>query len=517
MAINILWADDEIDLLKPHLIFLKDKGYDVTTATNGNEAVDLIMENNYDVVFLDENMPGLSGLETLNIIKNAKPALPVIMITKSEEESIMEDAIGSKIADYLIKPVNPNQILLSLKKTLDNKRLINAKTAMSYQQEFRQLGMSLNNRLDYTEWIDLYKKIIYWELELQTSKDESLNEILKMQKFEANALFANYVENNYLDWLNGRTEEKPIFSHTVFREKCLPIIKQNQKTFLIIIDNLRFDQWKILQPRFEELFNIEKEELYYSILPTTTEYARNAFFAGLVPLDIMKKYPQYWDNGEDESSRNRFEMELLDEQLKRNGLNIKFNYNKILSLNAGKKYSENIDNYLNANLNVLVYNFVDMLSHARTEMEVIKELVDDEAAYRSLTLSWFDHSPLYDIISHLAEKKINVILTTDHGSIKVASPLKVIGDKNTNSNLRFKTGRNLQYDKKTVFDVTNPANAFLPQDSVSSRFIFAKDDGYFVYPNNYNYYVNYYRNTFQHGGVSMEEMLVPFVYFKPKI
>ncbi|MBS4013494.1 MAG: bifunctional response regulator/alkaline phosphatase family protein [Bacteroidetes bacterium] len=516
MAVNILWADDEIELLKPHLIFLKEKGYDVATATNGNEAIDLIKDKLFDVVLLDENMPGLSGLETLNIIKNLKPALPVIMITKSEEESIMEDAIGSKIADYLIKPVNPNQILLSLKKTLDNKRLITAKTVLNYQQEFRQLGMALSNRLDHHEWIELYKKMTYWELELEKSKDDSLNEILKMQKVEANSLFSDYVEDNYTDWLAGKTEDKPVFSHTVFKEKCIPILKKHEKTFIILIDNLRFDQWKILQPRFEELFNIEIEDLYFSILPTTTEYARNAFFAGLVPIDIMKKYPQYWDNGEDESSRNRFEMELLGEQLKRNGLNIKFHYNKILTLSAGKKFAENIDNYLNANLNVLVYNFVDMLSHARTEMEVIKELVDDEAAYRSLTLSWFDHSPLTDIINHLHYKKINVIITTDHGSIKVSNPLKVIGDKNTNANLRFKTGKSLQYEKKEVLDVSNPAMAYLPQDNVSSRFIFAKKDGFFVYPNNYNYYVNYYRNTFQHGGISLEEMIVPFVFLRPK-
>ena len=337
-----------------------------------------------------------------------------------------------------------------------------------------------------------------------------------MQKVEANSLFSDYVEDNYTDWLAGKTEDKPVFSHTVFKEKCIPILKNHEKTFIILIDNLRFDQWKILQPRFEELFNIEIEDLYFSILPTTTEYARNAFFAGLVPIDIIKKYPQYWDNGEDESSRNRFEMELLGEQLKRNGLNIKYHYNKILTLSGGKKFAENIDNYLNANLNVLVYNFVDMLSHARTEMEVIKELVDDEAAYRSLTLSWFDHSPLFDIINHLHYKKINVIITTDHGSIKVGSPLKVIGDKNTNANLRFKTGKSLQYEKKEVLDVSNPAMAYLPQDNVSSRYIFAKKDGFFVYPNNYNYYVNYYRNTFQHGGISLEEMIVPFVFLKPK-
>ncbi len=515
MSINILWADDEIDLLKPHLLFLEEKGYKLETATNGNEALDLIQQNDFDIVFLDENMPGLSGLETLSKIKNKWPALPVIMITKSEEEAIMEDAIGSKIADYLIKPVNPHQILLALKKTLDNRRLINEKTAMAYQQEFRQLGMQLSGRIEHDEWIELYKKITYWELELENSKDESLNEILKMQKTEANAMFSDYVEKNYIDWLKSDSDDKPVFSHNAFKEKCLSSIKNNEKTFLIVIDNLRFDQWKILQPKFEELFIVEKEDIYFSILPTVTQYARNAFFAGLVPSDIIKKYPQYWGKN-DESSRNQFEAELLNEQLKRNGVNIKTNYNKILSLNAGKKFAENIGNYMNAQLNVVVYNFVDMLSHSRTEMEVIKELVDDEAAYRSLTQSWFEHSPLYDIIDYLAEKKINVILTTDHGSIKVANPVKVVGDKNTNTNLRFKTGKNLQYSEKDVFEVSNPADVFLPRENISSRYIFAKENNFFVYPNNYNYYVNYYKETFQHGGISLEEVLVPIVFFKPK-
>lgn len=514
--INILWADDEIDLLKPHLIFLEEKGYNVITATNGNEALDLINENNFDIVFLDENMPGLSGLETLTRIKNSKPALPVVMITKSEEETIMEDAIGSKIADYLIKPVNPNQILLSLKKILDNKRLINEKTALTYQQEFRELGMTLSGRLDYQEWIDLYKKMTFWEIELDKSKDDSLVEILKMQKTEANSQFSDYVEDNYIDWLSGNSDDKPVLSHTLFKEKCMPEIKRDEKTFIIIIDNLRFDQWKVLQPKFEEFFLIKDESIYCSILPTATQYARNAFFAGLVPVDIARKYPQYWSGSEDEGSKNQFEKQLFEEQLKRLGLDIKFNYNKILSLNAGKKFAENVGNYLNAPLNVLVYNFVDTLSHARTEMEVIKELVDDEAAYRSLTLSWFEHSPLYDIISYLADKKVNVILTSDHGSIKVSNPLKVVGDKNTNTNLKFKTGRNLQYDKKGVFEVKNPAEVFLPKDNVSSKYIFAKDNHFFVYPNNYNYYVNYYKNTFQHGGVSLEEMLVPIISLKPK-
>ncbi len=516
MGVSILWADDEIDLLKPHVIFLREKGYEVVTTNSGGEALDLIDEHEFDIVFLDENMPGLSGLETLTKIKNKHPGLPVVMITKSEEESIMNDAIGSNISDYLIKPVNPNQIFLSVKKNLENKRLISEKTTMAYQQQFRHIGMSLSGRLDFNEWVEVYKQLVYWELELEKSDDSSLKEVFKMQKVEANAEFSKFVANNYVDWLKGEGDYKPVMSHTAFRDNCFPIIKKEEKVFFIVIDNMRLDQWKVLQPLIEQYYRVIKEDVYCSILPTATQYARNALFAGLLPSEIQKKYSQYWVGEDEENTRNQYEAELLSEQLKRLGTDIKFNYNKILNLSAGKKFSENLNNFLSAGLNVLVYNFVDMLSHARTDMEVIKELADDEAAYRSLTVSWFEHSPLWDIIRALAEKKISIILTTDHGAIKVNNPTKVIGDKNTNTNLRYKIGRNLQYNPKEVFEVRNPADVFLPKSTLSSGYIFAVESNFFAYPNNYNYYVNYYRNTFQHGGVSMDEMLIPMVYLRAK-
>lgn len=516
MGASILWADDEIDLLKPHVIFLREKGYEVTTTNSGGEALDLIDEKTFDIVFLDENMPGLSGLETLTKIKSRHPGLPVVMITKSEEESIMNDAIGGNISDYLIKPVNPNQIFLSVKKNLENKRLISEKTAMGYQQQFRQIGMSLSGKLSFEEWIGIFRQLVFWELELEKSQDEGLKEVLRMQKSEANNEFSKFVGDHYIEWLKGTGSYKPVMSHTMFRDLCMPVFKTEEKVFLIVIDNMRFDQWKVMQPLFEQYYRVAREEIYCSILPTATQYARNSFFSGLLPSEIQKKYPQYWVGEDEESTRNQFESELFAEQLKRLASDIHFNYHKILNMNAGKKLADNLSNYLTAELNVLVYNFVDMLSHARTEMEVIKELADDEAAYRSLTVSWFEHSPLWDIIRSLADKKVSIILTTDHGSIKVGNPTKVVGDKNTNTNLRYKTGRNLQYNPKEVFEVRNPADAFLPKGTVSASFIFATDNSFFAYPNNYNYYVNYYRNTFQHGGVSMDEMLIPMVFLKPK-
>lgn len=514
--IHILWADDEIDLLKPHILFLEEKGYEVQTANSGDEALELVGKNNFSAVLLDENMPGLSGLETLNRLKSKYAEIPVIMITKSEEEFLMEDAIGSKISDYLIKPVNPNQILLSLKKTLDNKRLISEKTTSNYQQEFRQIGMTLGDRLNWNEWVDVYKKLVYWELELDSSKDESMMEVLKMQKSEANKLFCKFIENNYMGWLNGQTPNPPLFSHTLFKNKVAPLLDKSETTFLVLIDNLRYDQWKIIQPIVSEYFKVESEDLYSSILPTATQYARNAFFAGLMPSEIEKRFPKLWLNDEEEGGKNLHEEELLAEQLKRLGKDVKMSYNKITNHAAGKKLSENMSNLMQNKLNVIVYNFVDMLSHARTEMEIIRELADDEKAYRSITLSWFEHSPLHDILKQIAAKKCKLIITTDHGTIKVSEPSKVVGDKNVNTNLRYKQGKSLDYVKKDVFEIRNPADGFLPKQHVSTTFVFVKEDRFFAYPNNFNYYVNYYRNTFQHGGVSLEEMVIPFITLSAK-
>ncbi|MBU0486693.1 MAG: PglZ domain-containing protein [Bacteroidetes bacterium] len=514
--VRILWTDDEIEFLKPHILFLQEKGYDVETANNGTDALDMIAEKNYDIVFLDENMPGLSGIEVLNRIKTSKPSLPVVMITKSEEENIMEDAIGGKIADYLIKPVNPNQILMALKKTLDNKRIVNQKTSSAYQQEFRNIGMKMMGNMSLDEWYALYMDLIYWELELGNSDDESLQEAFRMQKTEANKLFARYYEKNYKEWLNGKSDDTPLLSHTLLKSKLFPLLDQPEPVFLVVIDNLRYDQWKIISRFLQEYYHVESDEMYLSIMPTATQYARNSLFSGLMPAEIQRKYPKYWLNEDDEGSKNDFESELFAENLRRHGKQIKFSYNKILSLNAGKRLADSMSNLLANKLNIIVYNFVDMLSHSRTEMEVIKELAADESAYRSITASWFEHSPLFDILKTIAEKQARVMITTDHGSIRVQVPEKVIGDRNTNTNLRYKQGRSLNYDAKSVFEMRNPEEYFLPKPNVSTRYIFASDTQFFVYPNNYNHFVNFYKDTFQHGGISLEEVIIPAITLKAK-
>lgn len=515
--IRILWADDEIDMLKPHIIFLEHKGYEVETSNNGNEAIEILQTKTFDIVFLDENMPGLSGIETLEKIKLDYPNLPVVMITKSEEESIMEDAIGSKIADYLIKPVKPNQILLSLKRNLENQKLVSEKATMSYQQEFRQIGLELSNQLNYQEWVEVYKKLTRWELELEQSQDEGIMQVLRMQQDEANSMFTRFIERNYIAWVNNKSNEKPVLSHTLVRDKILPRLDSSDKPlFVILIDNLRYDQWKSIQPLIEENFRTEADDLYFSILPTTTQYARNALFSGLMPSEIRKRFPKYWVDEEDEGTKNQYESELLGEQLKRFGKDIKYSYNKVLNLNAGKKLSEGMSNLMGNKLNVIVYNFVDMLSHARTEMEMIRELAENEAAYRSLMLSWFRHSSLFDIIKFIASKKCDIIITTDHGSVYVKDPVKILGDRNVNTNLRYKYGKSLKYNPKEMFEVKNPEDIFLPRVNVSTAYVFARSNDFFAYPNNYNHYVSYYRNTFQHGGISMQEIMIPVVYLKSK-
>ena len=514
--IKILWVDDEIELLRPHFLFLENKGYKTTPCNNGQDALLMLKDQVFDVVLLDENMPGLGGLETLNEIKLHSPNLPVIMITKNEEEHIMEEAIGAKISDYLIKPVNPNQILLALKKLLQHKNLIAEKTINNYQQAFQRISMSINELDTHNDWADFYTKMLYWEMELEGLDDLAMLEIFQNQMKEANRLFSKFIENNYTDWIQNNTG--PILSHQILKEKLFPLIKKEsgKTTLMLVIDNLRFDQWKMMAPVIENHYKKEEELSYYSILPTATHYARNALFSGMMPLEMQKKHPELWVNENEEGGKNLNEADFLKAQLERNGIHSQFGYSKITNLKAGKELSQSLHNHQKEDLMVVVYNFVDMISHAKTEMEIIKELASDNKAFRSLTFSWFKNSPLFEIIQQARKLDFNLIITTDHGTINVDQAIEIKGDRKVSMNLRYKAGQSLSYNAKSVMEVNDPRAIQLPAPHLNSKFIFATEQQYFVYKNNFNHYANHFRNTFQHGGISMEEMIIPFVVMRPR-
>ncbi|MFR9668193.1 MAG: bifunctional response regulator/alkaline phosphatase family protein [Rikenellaceae bacterium] len=514
--VKILWVDDEVELLKAHILFLKSKGYDVETCNNGYDAIDMLAQTAYDLVILDEMMPGMTGLETLPQLKDVRPDTPIIMVTKSEEENIMNKAIGSKIADYIIKPVNPNQVLLSIKKCVHSQQLVTEQTTADYRSEFGRISSQLQMADNFSDWINLYRKLISWEIELSESTDESLRDIINYQKDEANNEFSKFVTRNYFYWINNRQEDSPLMSHMLMRDKIFPLVDAGEKTTLLLIDNFRYDQWRSVAPMLRGYFDVDTDDFYCSILPTATQYARNSIFSGLMPLSISKLMPDKWVFDNEEGGKNLHEEEFLRRLMAKSGKDYSLTFDKIIRPEQGRRLIDNIQHVYDADFSVIVYNFLDILSHARTETDIIRELTEDEASFRSLTRSWFEHSDLYVILKMLSERGHNVIITSDHGTIRVDNPIRVTGDKETSSNLRYKTGRNLSYNHREVYEVQRPEDIQLPSSNLTSSFIFAYKSDFLVYNNDANRHIRYYRNTFQHGGISMEEMIVPYIVLKPK-
>ena len=513
--VKILWVDDEIELLKPHIMLLQSKGYEVATCNNGYDAIDMASEVAYDVIILDEMMPGMTGLETLPLIKDIRPTTPVIMVTKSEEEDIMDKAIGSKIADYIVKPVNPSQMLPLIKKHVHSQKLVTEQTTADYRAEFGRISLSMQNASTFQQWCSIYRKLVNWDIEL-SGGDESIREILQYQKTEANRIFGRFVCNNYKDWINSRDEDTPVMSHTLMRNNIFPVVDNNTKTTLLLIDNFRYDQWRAISGMLRGYFDIATDDFYCAILPTATQYARNAVFAGLMPLAIDKLMPNKWLNDNEEGGKNQYEEEFLARQIAQSGKRYKWSFDKLVRPEAGRKLIDNIHRIYDADFSVIVYNFLDILSHARTETEIIRQLTEDDASFRSLTCSWFEHSELFTLLKLLSERGHTVVITSDHGTVRVDNPVKVTGDRETSTNLRYKTGRNLAYNRKEVFEITKPEEVQLPASNLTSSYIFAYNNDFLVYNNDANRHIRYYRDTFQHGGISMEEMIVPYIVLSPK-
>lgn len=514
---KILWVDDEIDLFRPHIRFLKEKGYSVDTATNGEDAIAMVRHNGFDLVFLDEMMAGLGGLRTLAEIKDIRPNLPVVMVTKNEEESLMEEAIGVKISDYLIKPVNPSQVLIACKKFLEGKKITGAAVSKDYIQEFNAISVALMNDLDYKQWIDIYTKLVEWDIELDQHPELGLKQTLVDQTRECNLAFGKYVEKNYRNWVE-QTANRPALSLEVVDRFLIPHLQGNKSVILFVIDCLRLDQWLVMESLLHEYYLISKD-YYFSILPTATPYSRNAIFSGLYPSDVEIRFPDLWKKSEDdEHSRNRYERQFLEKLLERRKISLKPEpkYVKILDAEFGRSIEKNINSYAQTKLTSIVVNFVDMLAHGRSDSTLLKEIAPDESAYRSLTNSWFVHSSLFGMLRTLSKNKnVTVLLTTDHGSIRCLRGSKVLGDREASTNLRYKYGRNLKSEQKAAIFVKNPLEFKLPMRGVAINYIIAKEDYYFVYPTDYHKYLNQYRDSFQHGGVSMEEMILPVVRLEP--
>jgi CheY-like chemotaxis protein len=511
---RILWVDDEIELLKSHVTFLQGKGYKVDTATNGADALSLVKGNKFDVLLLDESMPGRGGLETLVEIKEADPALPVVMITKNEEERLMDNAIGLKIDDYLLKPVSPLQIYSACKRILDAPRIQEERVSPDYIREFNELN-SLMQEGTWDAWLRVHKRLCAWDHEFDQFRRTGLESTHDDQRLKASHAFSDFVEKNYRNWV--ASDKRPPMSVDIFPRHIAPHLQAGEKVFFILIDCVRLDQWMVIEEFLTEQFDVQWD-FYCSILPTATPYSRNAIFSGLFPDEISRRYPDKWlERSTEESSKNKYESFFLSEQMRKFRLDeTKLRYSKIFTAAEASDVKKKVSGLMNSPFVALVFNFVDILTHGRNQSEILQQLLPNEGAFRSLMRSWFSHSVLRDILTDLARAKVKVVLTTDHGSILGRKAALVYGRRDTSTNLRYKFGDNLKVDERQAIITRHPEEYRLPSESRTKNYVFAREYFYFVYPTNFRDYEKAYEGSFQHGGVSLEEMVLPCLTLTPR-
>ncbi|MCS6790057.1 MAG: PglZ domain-containing protein [Bacteroidia bacterium] len=519
MRSRILWVDDEIEHLEPQILHLTAKGFEVLSARHPSEAMDILTRQPIDLLIVDEHMPGMDGIEVTRRVKKLQPHLPVIMVTKDEEESLLESAVGIDIADFLIKPVSPQQLFSACRRILSKAILQQQQAHLDYQRDFRRIATILAFDPTLEEWYAIYKELVYWDIALEKSEASEIREILDGQRTEANLRFCRFFVQNYLEWVH--TAQRPTLSPDVLPRFFLPHIGSRPKeaVVLILIDGMRYDQWKVLESLIAPYYYVAEEHLFFSILPTATQYARNSLFSGLFPLEIAQRYPRYWADDDEEGGKNLFEEEFFGDLLSRHKLPPKVAYEKVLRPEESRSLLQRLPQILQQNsVVVLIFNFLDLLAHTRVQMNILKELAANDIGLRATTRAWLETSAVLQVLRLLPQYVSQVFITTDHGFVQVKRPVRVMGDRETTTNLRYKQGRNLSFDKeeKSVFHIRKPEEGKLPRATASSTYLFAMEDRFLVYPTNYNDYVRLYKDSYQHGGVSLEEIIVPFVRLEVK-
>jgi DNA-binding response OmpR family regulator len=507
---SILWVDDEVESLSSHILFLQEQGFNVEKAAHGDDALALLQRTAYGVVLLDEQMPGRRGLDLFRAIRALDLTLPVVMVTKSEEPATLKDAIGADISDYLVKPVNPRQVLSVVTRILEGDRIRQQRLSRDFATRFRELEARRAGVLDWRSWTELVVELAEWEFRLGQAEEPGLSEALQSLQASLRQDFARFIDQQYAGWLRGTRADRPPLSVDIVPEFVEPALRQHKKALLVVVDCLRLDQWEAIRPLISTRFDVETS-YYFSIVPTATPFARNAIFSGLLPAALQAAHPHWWRD-QDESSLNAHEHELLSAQLERRyGRQIPVRYEKVFTAADGEALLTRLPSHLAAEgVTALVFNFIDQLTHGRTENSTLFEVARDAPALRSLTRTWFERSALWGALREAERRNVPVLLTTDHGSIHCHSPATVFARRDATANLRYKFGEDLRTQEREAAIVVDDLASFgLPARAPGTRLLLATGDRFFVYPTKLREYQARYRGAFLHGGVTPEEMVLP--------